>query len=130
MQRSEIEDKLDNAAANGDLKIVKDLLAVGVNISDYTLLYAIWYGKTEVVKILLENGADMHAKGDTALMWAANSGRRKIAKILLEKGNWTEEDKKKAHSIALYNRMEETAAVIDKYLEKKPPGPSFSSSPS
>jgi hypothetical protein len=48
------------------------------------------YGHEEVVKLLLEKGADSESKdsksGQTPLSWAAENGREAVVKLLLEKG--------------------------------------------
>ena len=47
------------------------------------------HGRIEVVKILLNNGADMNAKtedGHTPLHWAASHGHTEIVKIFLNNG--------------------------------------------
>jgi ankyrin repeat protein len=71
-------------------------LAIGaeVNAKDTTyggtaLIWAAQKGHMEVVKFLLERGADVHAKavnGATALIIAAQNDRTGIVKLLLEKG--------------------------------------------
>ena len=61
-----------------------------VNVSEMTaLMMAARYGRTDKVKVLLENGADMEAtniNGTTALMFAAIYGRTEIVKMLLKHG--------------------------------------------
>jgi len=52
----------------------------------FTLQQAAYYGHTEVVKLLLEQGADVHAENDYALRWAAINGHTKVVKLLLEQG--------------------------------------------
>ena len=49
------------------------------------LILAVWWGHTEVVKLLIKNGADVYAKnkyGQTALMLAEKRGHTKIISIL------------------------------------------------
>jgi len=56
---------------------------------DTALMWASMYGHIEVVKLLLEAGADVNAKtidGDTALKWASDYGHTEIVKLLLEAG--------------------------------------------
>lgn len=54
------------------------------------LTYAVRKGDLEVVKCLIEHGADIDKKDDTyelpPIIWAAWYGRDKVAKYLLEKG--------------------------------------------
>lgn len=58
--------------------------------SGYTpLMRASWSGKTETVRVLIDNGADINARdkdGHTPLLWAVNHGHLDIAKILIDKG--------------------------------------------
>jgi serine/threonine-protein phosphatase 6 regulatory ankyrin repeat subunit B len=54
-----------------------------------TLMEASTAGRTEIVQMLLEKGADLDVKDDngkTALMEASTSGRTEIVQMLLEKG--------------------------------------------
>ena len=56
---------------------------------DDKLIKAIWNGRTEIVAMLLEKGADANAKstyGRTALCIASMEGHTKIVAMLLEKG--------------------------------------------
>ena len=77
------------AAANGNLELVKRLMAHGaeVNLTGWNpLIYAAWRGRTEVVKYLLDNGADIDAmspNGISALMMAARGGHFDTVKLLL-----------------------------------------------
>ena len=53
------------------------------------LLHAIEKGHQAVVKLLLENGAELESKdknGGTPLSWAAESGHEAVVKLLLEQG--------------------------------------------
>jgi len=88
--------ELHDAAERGDVNRVKQLLNAGVDVNaknnDYgstALIVTSTVGHTEVVKILLEKGADVNSEnkyGDTALMGAAAAGQTKIVKALLQKG--------------------------------------------
>lgn len=40
------------------------------------------YGYTEIVKLLLENGADVHADNDYALEWSSSNGHTEVVKLL------------------------------------------------
>ena len=40
----------------------------------------------EVVKYLVDNGADIHANDDCALRWAAEHGRLEVVKYLIDNG--------------------------------------------
>jgi ankyrin repeat protein len=53
------------------------------------LTWASWWGHTEVVRLLLERGADVNRpdyRGDTALMLASAMGREEIAREVLRAG--------------------------------------------
>ena len=59
------------------------------NNGDTQLHRAAWYGKAEMVKLLLERGADIDMKnkyGDTPIHQAAENGRTDIVKVLLSAG--------------------------------------------
>lgn len=72
-------------------------------------------GHTEIVKILVENGADVHAYNGGPLRWASRSGHLEIVKYLVEKG---------AHVNAYYSMAFQWAAELGhietvKYLIEK-----------
>ena len=51
-----------------------------------TLHHGAENGHLEVVKYLVENGADIHANNDHALRWSARFGHLEVVKYLIEKG--------------------------------------------
>ena len=87
---------LSEAAKKGDLKMVKFLIKAGIKVderssfgSETPLIKAAYYGKIEVLKFLLEIGADIKAsdyRGNTPLLNAAWSGHTKIVGELLKQG--------------------------------------------
>ncbi|MDP2640134.1 MAG: ankyrin repeat domain-containing protein [Betaproteobacteria bacterium] len=83
------ESALMLAAANGELELVKLFVAhdAEVNMAGWNpLIYAAWRGRTEVVKYLLEKGADIDAvspNGVSALMMAARDGHFDTVRLLL-----------------------------------------------
>jgi len=95
-QKCEYLEKISNnwyvfgwVAYNGHLEIVKFLVENGANIhavDDCALRWAAESGHLEVVKYLVENGANIHAKDNWALCWAARNGHLKIVKYLVENG--------------------------------------------
>lgn len=77
------------AAENGNVEIVKMLLERGADINDEDLLYAASFnGHNEVLKFLLEKGAgsDYPEYVDQALEGAAEAGKLSTVKLLLKAG--------------------------------------------
>jgi hypothetical protein len=73
---------------DGYLEVVKYLVENGADIhanNGYALKYASQHGYLEVVKFLVENGADIHVGNDCALR-CASFGRLDIVKYLVEHG--------------------------------------------
>lgn len=92
----DLNEELWAAARQGDTLAVKAALAKGAEVNAKTrygataLSYAADRGFVEVIRVLLENGADVNAK-DTfynapALTWAAYNGHTAAVKFMLEKG--------------------------------------------
>ena len=52
------------------------------------LMFASYYGHTELARLLLTNGADVNAdfEGDTALTWAKQKGHAEIVNLLIASG--------------------------------------------
>ncbi len=85
---------------NGDLRLLKYFFLNNLNHPNYNVLAqdkngntplheATSYGYTEVVKLLLEKGADLNAKnefGSTPMLLAVINGKKYIVRLLLEKG--------------------------------------------
>ncbi len=85
---------LHQAAADGDLEMIKKLLAGGANInarddSGYTPLHkAVWWSRA-AVNLLLEEGADINvsdAEGCTPLHWASLWEDEALGALLVAKG--------------------------------------------
>jgi hypothetical protein len=86
---------INMAAASGNAEAVKQHIAAGTNINEKDpfggsspLISASLFGKTDIVKILLDAGADINFTnndGSTALHVAAFFCRPDIVKLLLEK---------------------------------------------
>jgi len=91
----EINNQLLVAAASGDIKTVQECLQKGANLEATDahnvtpLLYAVYNDQKEIVKILLEAGADLTArdcfnfKGYNPIHWCAKYGKVEMLKILL-----------------------------------------------
>ena len=89
------EDKLINAAKNGDHKNIATLIAAGVGLEardnqDRTaLMRAAEKGYSDVVRILLDAGADVRTKdkfGWTAFFMAADKNHVEVVKMLIARG--------------------------------------------
>ena len=84
------------AARKGDAAAVKALLDKGVNVNSKTrygataLSYACDKGHVDVVKLLIERGADVNAAdtfyGEVPLGWALSHDHVQVVKLLLDKG--------------------------------------------
>ena len=89
-------DSIWSAAAEGNLNSVKKYLAKGLDINakggslkSSALLSATLYDQVKMTEFLIQNGADVNAKGDdggTALHAAAFLGQYEIAKLLIQNG--------------------------------------------
>jgi hypothetical protein len=85
------------AARKGDVAAVKAFLDKGVDVNAKThygataLAYACDKGHTELVRLLLERGANPNVRDTfynaTPMSWAAPKGHTEIVKLLIEKGS-------------------------------------------
>jgi ankyrin repeat protein len=83
------------AARKGDVAAVKAFLDAGVDVNSKTrygataLSYACDKGHVEVVRLLVERGADVNVKdtfyGEVPLGWALSHGHVQVVKLLLDK---------------------------------------------
>lgn len=114
------------AAIEGDKEKVKQLLkGVSPNYQGsaygFALLYASGNGHLEIVKLLIEDGANVNLQNgfdSTALHAAASRGYDEIVLLLLEKGaNVSLKDAtgENAHQMAVRHGKLTTAALIAKY---------------
>ena len=78
------------AADNGHYNVVQSLILFGdANIAamkTQALRFAAERGHIDIVRLLLDHGADIHAKDDQALRKASYSGHENVVQLLLEKG--------------------------------------------
>src|SRR5208283_55307 len=90
-----LDDQLRNAASDGDLSAIEQLLGKGAAIGaaddggDTPLILAAMTGKTEAVKLLLAKGANIEEKDQqsyTPLFAAVTGGYTETVKFLLAKG--------------------------------------------
>src|SRR5690349_15370392 len=82
--------ELVTAAATGMVDMVRVLIDTpGYDIhfeDDLALRSASYTGYTNIVKLLVEKGANVHASGNEALLYAAKRGDDKTVGYLLSKG--------------------------------------------
>nr|XP_020467697.1 KN motif and ankyrin repeat domain-containing protein 3 [Monopterus albus] len=116
---------LSTVKEEGDMAIVKKLFRQGnVNAKasqagQTALMLAVSHGRQEMVRALLECGADVNAQddeGSTALMCASEHGRAEIVKLLLEQPGCdisiVDNDGSNALSIALEASHNDTAVLL------------------
>jgi len=80
---------LKAAAEIGDLELVKLLIEQGADVkanNNYALRYASENGHLEVVKLLIEHGADVKAYDNYAIRHASAKGHLEVVKVLIEHG--------------------------------------------
>lgn len=97
----EIDEQFLEAVRKGDWAGVKSLVAKGVNVNTkfrydrMALSFACDRGNIEIVKLLLEAGADLNARDSfyqaDAMVWAVSKGHVEIIRLLLEKGGRNDE---------------------------------------
>lgn len=121
------EEPLVLAASNNDLPTVKSLIAAGVDVNtrdrntDATALdEAVNYGNREMVRVLLDAGAEINARSSraqTALMRLDHDGTEKLVWDLVAAGakiNLRDEDRDTALILAAYySKPEVVRALID-----------------
>ena len=86
---SELDKQLIEASEKGRLDVVKYLVENGADIhaqDDCALRWSAERGHLEVVRLLLENGADVHTRNNYALGWSAYYGNFEVVRLLLENG--------------------------------------------
>ncbi len=98
--------ELCRASQNGDINMVKHLIKNGINLNEYdswgftALMYAVVYGRIEIVKELLNSGANANVNcGNSVLIEASMNNHIEIVRELIRaganinyynnKGNWT-----------------------------------------
>jgi len=72
-----------------NIEIIKELVELGADIhtvNNFALRYSAEHGHLDVVKYLVEQGADIHAYDDEALRGSACNGHLDVVKYLVELG--------------------------------------------
>lgn len=106
------------AASNGHIDMVKFLLENGadVNSSDGSPLhFAAYNDKRDMVLFLLENGADIHSGHEAALTHCAGNGNLGMVKLLVKHGADVMYNSQQAYKEARHNRK----TAVANYLRKK-----------
>ena len=99
-------------------QVIKKLIEEGANVhagNDYALRYASENGHTQVVKLLLEHGANVHVYDDYALREASECGHTDIVKLLLEHGANVHADNNYALRHASKNRHTDIVKLLLKH---------------
>ena len=125
--KSDLDERLLEAAFDGPLEEVKELLQSNANIEakngyqSTPLLLAAQLGHRDIVDLLLEKNADIEAKDQwqrTPLHLAARNGHRDVVHLLLEKnadieakGTWKETP---LHYAASNERLEVVTLLLEK----------------
>jgi hypothetical protein len=102
-----------------DYELVKLLLENGADVhseNNYVLRWASYCGHDTVVKLLLENGADVHAADDEALMWTSYHGYDKVVKLLLENGANVHAKNDFSSRWASENKHEKVVEILKEYM--------------
>ena len=77
------------ASKNGYLDVVKFLVNKGANIhadDDGSIRLASISGHLDIVKFLVSEGANIHARDDGAVQWASYIGHFEVVKYLISRG--------------------------------------------
>jgi ankyrin repeat protein len=88
-ENKNLDHQFVNASHQGNLELVKELLAKGANINakdDQALIYASSNDHLDVVEYLISKGANIHANDDEALGLASFKGYLNVVKYLISKG--------------------------------------------
>jgi ankyrin repeat protein len=86
LTQRQLNENLIEFAKIGDLNKIKLVLEQGAELhasNDYALINSAGNGHFEVVKYLVEQGADIHAGNDEALRFSAENGNLDIVKYLI-----------------------------------------------
>jgi len=116
----DIDNKLIEAACNGNIEEVKKYLDKGANIhagNDLALRWASSNGHTETVKLLLDRGANIRACNDYALRYASRNGHTETVKLLLDRGADIHADDDLAFHWASSNGHTETVKVLEEHIK-------------
>jgi ankyrin repeat protein len=97
---------------SGNLEEIKKLIQEGNCDKDTVLRYAVEYRQLDIVKCLVELGADIHALSEGALRCAVEGGRLDVVKYLVEQGADVHVNNEEALRHASYNGDEEMVEYL------------------
>jgi len=92
---------------------------------DKKLIEASYNGNIEIVKLLIETGADINAKnnyGSTSLMYASKIGHKKIVLLLIEAGADINAKNNYGYTVLMFataNNYKDIVALLKKYGAKE-----------
>lgn len=111
-----INEALSRACSLGNTDLAKRLLDLGANNGQNCFIDTCIYGYVEIVKLLLDYGAYLHAHDELPFRLAASRGHTEIVKLLMERGANTKKWGTQALLDALYRKHGKTVKFL---LEKK-----------
>ncbi|MDG3005037.1 ankyrin repeat domain-containing protein [Paludisphaera mucosa] len=131
-RREELPYEILRAAQLGDAPLIRSLLAEGADVNSVTdgrfpwtpLMNAAFHGRTDCVRLLLENGADPDRQDldfYSAITLAAAEAHWDIVRILVEHGADTTRGDLYSTTALGYARRQGEDEMI-RYLESKTPG--------
>ena len=120
---------IHEAALNGQLALVTDLLAKGINVNSKdqdgrtAIMYAAFNGHSEIIRVLIEKGAQVNVYdsfGRTSLMMAASGPNPEAVKLLLDhQADPNVADKEEHFSALMFAAAEGQLEVVKILLANK-----------
>ena len=109
------------ASCYGSYGVLKSLIIIGANINERyrnwtSLLLSASNGNSEMVKYLIDNGADFNARNDeqwTALLYAASQGSFELVKYLVENGADVNAKQNREWTVLMYASSVGTFEMVD-----------------
>ncbi len=119
---------LKQAIKSNDLETAKGLLATRQIDLNEEILYghksalmvAAKYGRTEMVSLLLDYGADIDtsdSNGETALIYAAENGHAEVISLLIEKGANIHVHNCDGHTVLTFKVIEGNIAMVKQLIK-------------
>src|SRR5580704_12154089 len=80
------DSKLNKALEVEDIEVIKILINLVQNKNLLNKYMYKFINKIHILKLFLENGANVHTSNDEALIWSTRYGYYKVVKLLLKNG--------------------------------------------